>query len=165
MGFFDKWKSNKAASEPGTVYAPMNGKVIPLEQIPDAVFSQGVLGPGCGMEPEDGDLAAPFNGRIISVADTKHAIGIQSDDGIELLIHVGMDTVQMNGDGFDVKVKEGDRVSRGQLLMKFDMEKIRKAGYPATTAVVVTNGGDFRTVEFTPAEHRGKTEPIGKCEK
>lgn len=161
MGLFDKFKTKKPETEPGAVYAPMTGKVIALEEIPDQVFSQGILGPGCGMEPENGELAAPFNGKIISVAETKHAVGIVSDDGIELLLHVGMDTVQMDGDGFSVKVREGDKVSCGQLLMKFDMEKIKNAGYPTTTAIIVTNGDDFKKIEFVPAEHAEKASRIG----
>lgn len=161
MGFFDKIKTKKAETEPGVVYAPMNGKVIALEEIPDDLFSQGVLGPGCGMEPADGELVAPFNGRVVSIAETKHAAGVVSDDGIELLLHVGMETVQMNGDGFDVKVKEGDRISCGQLLMKFSIEKIKKAGYPATTAIVVTNADNFGKIEFVPAEYTEKAGRIG----
>lgn len=165
MGFFDRFKANKVETEPGVVYAPMSGKVIPMEEIPDPVFSQGVVGLGCGLEPEDGEVAAPFNGKVVSVTDTKHAIGIQSDDGIEILIHVGMDTVQMNGDGFVLKVKEGDRVSCGQILIKCDLGKIKKAGYPTTTAVIVTNAMDYENVEFTPAEHVDKTNPIGTCKR
>lgn len=162
MGFFDKLKSKRPETEPGVVYAPMAGKVIPLSEIPDPPFAEGIIGPGCGMEPEGGEVVAPFNGKIVSVADTKHAIGMVSDDGIELLIHVGMDTVQMNGDGFDVKVKAGDKVDCGQLLMKFSIEKIKNAGYPATTAVIVANAGSFETIEFTPMEHVQKITPIGR---
>lgn len=165
MGLFDKFKASKVETEPGVVYAPMNGKVIPLEDIPDPVFSQGIVGLGCGMEPEEGELVAPFNGKIVSVTDTKHAVGILSNDGIELLIHVGMDTVQMNGDGFVLKVKEGDKVSCGQLIMKFDIGKIKKAGYPTTTAVVVTNAADFEKIEFESGKQVEKTKRIGCCKR
>lgn len=163
MGLFDRFKTSKVQTEPGVVYAPLNGKVIPLAEIPDPVFSQGLVGQGCGMEPADGDLAAPFNGKVVSIPETRHAVGLVSDDGIELLIHVGMDTVQMNGDGFQLKVKEGDKVSCGQLLMKFDMDKIRKAGYPVTTAIVVTNSDRYSQIAFTPAESVTRTAPIGSC--
>lgn len=161
MGLFDKLKAKKVETEPGAVYAPMVGSVIALEEIPDEVFSQGVLGPGCGMVPEDGELVAPFNGKVISVAETKHAVGVMSDDGVELLMHVGMDTVEMNGDGFDVKVKEGDKVSCGQLILKFSIDKIKNAGYPTTTAIVVTNADSFGNIEFVPSEHAEKASRIG----
>ena len=161
MGLFDKFKTKKIETDSGVVYAPMNGKVIPLEEIPDQIFSQGVLGPGCGMEPKEGELVAPFNGKIASIAETNHAIGILSEDGIELLMHVGMDTVQMNGDGFEVKVKEGDRVNCGQLLIKFNIEKIKKAGYPTATAIIVTNADNFEKINFISAEYIEKTNKIG----
>jgi len=143
----------------GTVYAPLKGNVIPLEDIGDGVFSAGVLGGGCGIEPETGEVFAPFDGEIILVADTKHAVGIKSDDGIEVMIHVGLDTVALNGEGFEPMVKAGDRVSCGQLLLKFDKEQIAKK-YPTVTAVLVTNSASFEEVKLTKTGQTEKAEQI-----
>lgn len=138
--------------EKNTVYAPVKGKVIPSSQIPDETFAAGVLGEGVGIEPELGEVVAPFDGEISSTTDTKHAIGISNADGIELLIHVGVNTVNMNGDGFELFCKEGDAVTAGQKLMSFDIDKIKKAGYPATTAVLITNSDDYENLTITEGE-------------
>ena len=150
MGFFDKLFKKEAESqittERNTLYLPVKGKVIPLEEIGDGVFSEGVLGQGCGIIPAEEKVYAPANGTVSSIAASKHAIGIQTEDGAEVLIHVGMDTVDMNGDGFDVVVKEGQTLKCGQLLMKFNMSKIKAAGHPITTAFIVTNSDDLNEV-------------------
>lgn len=152
MGFFQKlFKGQEAPAfeaQPMTVLAPMDGRVLPLAQIPDEVFSSGVLGPGCGIEPTGNTVCAPFPGKITQVAETKHAVGLESTDGIEVLIHVGMDTVKMNGAGFTALVKEGSTVKAGTPLLRVDLDAIRAAGYPTTTAVVVTNGDDFSSTEL-----------------
>ena len=96
--------------QPGTVYSPLQGKVIPMADIPDATFAAGVLGEGCGIEPAAGRVVAPFDGTISTVAETKHAIGLESPDGMELLIHVGINTVELDGKGFQVHCAEGDTV-------------------------------------------------------
>ena len=96
-----------------------------------------------GIEPEIGEVVAPFDGEISSMTDTFHAVGISGPGGIELLIHVGVDTVNMKGDGFTLLVKEGEQVKKGQKLIAFDIEKIKAAGYPTTTAVLVTNNEDY----------------------
>lgn len=132
-----------ASAGPVEVYAPLTGKVIPREQIPDETFATGVLGDGVGIEPEIGEVVAPFGGEISSTTETFHAVGVSGPGGIELLIHVGADTVNMKGDGFTLLVKEGERVKKGQKLIAFDIEKIRAAGYPTATAVLVTNSEDY----------------------
>ena len=137
--------------EPATVYAPVGGKVIAMEQIPDATFSSGVLGRGLGIEPDNGTIIAPFDGEIIQAADTGHAVGIASADGMELLIHVGIDTVEMDGNGFTMQVAEGDQVKAGQTLLTFDREAIAKAGHPDTVVIMLTNADDFGTVDCAPA--------------
>ena len=142
--------------EKGKVYAPIKGNVIPSAQIPDETFATGVLGEGVGIEPELGVVYAPFDGEISSTTDTKHAIGISSPDGMELLIHVGVNTVAMNGDGFELFCAEGDQVKAGQKLMTFDIEKIKAAGYPTTTAVLVTNSDDYAGLEIK----EGACEPL-----
>ena len=133
-------------SAAGTVMQPVRGNVIAREAIPDDTFASGVLGDGVGIEPEDELVVAPFDGTISSVAESRHAIGIESN-GMELLIHVGVDTVNMQGDGFECLVSEGDVVKLGQPLIRFNREKIKAAGYSDTVAVLLTNSDDLEGVE------------------
>ncbi len=128
----------------GTVYAPVSGKVIPSEEIPDETFARGVLGRGVGIEPIEGMVIAPFDGVISFTTDTKHAVGITSPDGMELLIHVGVDTVAMKGDGFQCFVKEGQKVCAGDKLISFDQAKIAAAGHPDVVAVLVSNSDNYK---------------------
>ena len=130
----------------GKVMQPVAGNVIAREAIPDETFASGVLGDGVGVEPTAELVVAPFDGTISSVAQSKHAIGIESN-GMEMLIHVGVDTVNMNGDGFECLVKEGDEVKLGQPLIRFSREKIKAAGYSDTVAVLLTNSDDLEGVE------------------
>ena len=130
----------------GKVMQPVKGNVIAREAIPDETFASGVLGDGVGVEPTAELVVAPFDGTISSVAQSKHAIGIESN-GMEMLIHVGVDTVNMNGDGFECLVKEGDEVKLGQPLIRFSREKIKAAGYSDTVAVLLTNSDDLEGVE------------------
>ena len=133
--------------EAGEVKAPANGLVIARENIEDETFASGVLGDGVGIKPTAGYVVAPFDGEITSVADSKHAIGLASPSGMELLIHVGVDTVAMNGDGFDPQVAEGDQVKAGQLLLNFDIDKIKAANHPDTVVVLLTNADDYNDVK------------------
>lgn len=142
--------------EKGKVYAPIKGNVIPSAKIPDETFAAGVLGEGVGIEPVLGVVYAPFDGEISSTTDTKHAVGISSPDGMELLIHVGVNTVAMNGDGFALFCAEGDSVKAGQKLMTFDIDKIKAAGYSTTTAVLVTNSDDYAGLTI----QEGMCEPL-----
>ena len=130
----------------GKVLQPTKGRVIARDQIPDETFASGVLGDGVGIEPEEGVVVAPFDGEITSVAESKHAIGLQSGD-MEVLIHVGVDTVAMNGDGFVPSVREGDRVRAGQKILTFDRAKIKAANHPETVVVLLTNAEDMENVE------------------
>lgn len=149
MGFFDKLFGGKTEAAPKfsgekmTIKAPIDGKVIPLEQIPDETFATAILGPGCGIEPTGDTVYAPFDGTITQVASTLHAVGMTSDDGIEVLIHVGMDTVEMQGKGFTALVKEEQKVKAGTPMLKVDLNAIRTANHPTTTAIIVTNGDDL----------------------
>ena len=140
-----------------TIYAPVKGNVIPYDQIPDPTFASGVLGKGVGIEPAVGEVVAPFDGTVSSVTDTKHAIGITGPQGMELLIHVGVDTVNMAGDGFEMYVGEGDAVKAGQKLISFDIEKIKAAGYSPTTAVLLTNSDDYEGFRIAKT---GVSEPL-----
>lgn len=134
-----------------TVGAPVEGTVVPMEDIPDETFSAGVLGQGVGIQPVRGEVVASFSGTVTQVADTGHAIGLESQDGLELLIHVGIDTVAMDGKGFTPKVKEGDTVQAGQLLLAFDRKAIAAAGYPDVVVVMLTNADDYSDVTCAPA--------------
>lgn len=131
------------AAKEGDIVAPLSGRILPLAEIPDEVFSQGVLGDGVGIDPTSNVVLAPADASVSSVIeDSRHACGLALDNGIELLIHVGIDTVSMGGDGFELHVKEGDRVRRGDPLITFDLDKIRAAGHPTVTAFLVTEPGD-----------------------
>ncbi len=132
-----------AECQPGIVYAPVSGTVIPSEEIPDATFAAGVLGRGIGINPAEGLVVAPFDGEISFVTDTKHAVGVTSSDGMELLIHVGVDTVAMAGDGFTCFVQMGQKVKIGEKLITFDREKIKQAGHPDCVAVLLSNAANY----------------------
>lgn len=138
----------EALTDSNAIYAPISGNVIPREQIPDETFASGVLGDGAGIEPELGIVCAPFDGEISSLTETKHAIGISGPRGMEVLIHVGVDTVKMKGDGFTLFVNEGEKVRAGQKLMTFDMEKIKACGYSTTSAVLLTNSDDYSSCQI-----------------
>lgn len=143
-----------------TIYAPLAGNVIALEQIPDETFSSGVLGNGVGIEPESGEVVAPFDGTIATVADTKHAIGLTGPNHMEMLIHVGVDTVKMQGEGFKVFVSEGDTVRTGQRLMTFSIDKIKQSGYSTTTAVLLNNSDDYENFKVVKTGAAKKSEPV-----
>lgn len=133
----------------GTVRVPVKGTVLPLAQAADEAFSSGVLGQGAVIEPVEGVVYAPFDGVIETLFPTNHAVGITSADGIELLIHVGIDTVQLNGECFTPFVQQEERVKAGQKLIGFDIDGIRQAGYQTQTMVIVTNSDDFCEIKVT----------------
>lgn len=130
-----------------TIYAPIEGKAMLLEEVEDGVFSSGMLGKGIAIEPSVGRCVAPVKGTVSTVFDTKHAIAVTSDKGVEVLIHIGMDTVQLNGKHFETFVKVGDKVNVGDLLAKFDIEKIKEAGYRTITPMVITNTDDYNVID------------------
>lgn len=141
-----------------TVYSPLKGTVIPLDQVEDEAFSSGVLGKGAAVIPEEGVLWAPADGTISAMFPTGHAIGMVTESGAEVLMHVGMDTVKLNGEGFKPLIKAGDQVRKGQPLLEFDMKLIQEAGYSLVTPVLVTNYmqyGEIRTLK-TGAADRGE---------
>lgn len=152
-------KAPEAETEKNTVYSPLKGQAIPLSQVKDETFAGEVLGKGAAVVPEEGKVYAPFDGTVDTVFETKHAVGLTSRDGVEILIHVGLNTVELNGKFYETHVKEGDMVKAGQLLTSFSMEDIRKAGYDITTPVIVTNSDDYEEVK------QEKTGAVKKLDK
>ena len=130
-----------------TLYSHMNGTVVKLEDVEDEVFSQKILGEGAAVEPSEGKLYAPCDGKIDSVFDTKHAVNMVSDDGVEILLHIGIDTVKLGGQYFEAHVSDGQEVKKGDLLISFDMDKIKAAGYKVTTPIIIGNTDDYASVE------------------
>lgn len=137
--------TSAAAGAELTVYSPIHGNVVPLSEVPDEAFGSGAMGQGVGIEPDEGKVYAPFDGTVEMVFDTKHAIGLTSSDGISLLIHVGLDTVELNGQYFTAHVSAGDPIRRGQLLLEFDLDKIAEK-YKTVTPVLVVNTDEYASV-------------------
>lgn len=146
-------ENGSAPAEGGELKAFLSGKVIPLEEVPDDVFSKRIIGDGLAIEPTDHTVVAPAAGTVsVVMQDSKHACGITLDNGMEILIHIGIDTVAMNGDGFELFVNQGDHVEAGQPLISFDPEKIRAAGYPLTTILIMTNPGQAKDLKYRDQE-------------
>jgi PTS system beta-glucosides-specific IIC component len=139
-------KKTAAIGKNETVYAPIKGEVKDLAEVEDEAFATGAMGQGVAIIPVEGKLYAPVDGEVTTFFPTGHAIGLVSDSGAEILIHVGMDTVKMNGDGFSPKVAQGAKVKKGDLLLEFDLEKIKAAGYSITTPVIITNTDAYADV-------------------
>lgn len=157
-------KKNAAQDSQLRLYSPLKGYAIPLSEVPDETFAGGILGPGIGIEPIGGELMAPCDGEV-SLVMGSHAVGITGADGASILIHVGIDTVKMNGDGFEVFVKQGDPVKTGQPLLRFDIEKIRNAGFSPVTVMVLANAADYgevRTERFGMVENEDCVLMAGK---
>ena len=131
-------------AETAEVVSPLAGQVKPLSQATDPVFSSGVMGQGVVIEPSQGELVSPVNGTVTVLFPTKHAVGIVSEEGVEMLMHIGMDTVSLDGKGFEAHVAQGDKVTVGQKLISFDMDIIKKAGLVTETPVIITNQDDFQ---------------------
>ena len=129
------------------IVAPIEGNAISLEEVGDGVFSEGMLGKGVAIEPTIGRAVSPVDGTVSTVFETKHAVGLTSDNGVEVLIHIGLDTVKLNGKHFSTHVKAGDKVKAGDLLVEFDIEKIKEAGYPIVTPIIITNTDSYEDVE------------------
>ena len=129
------------------LYAHVTGMTVPLDRVKDEAFSQKVLGEGVAIEPEDGILYAPCNGRVEKVFDTKHAVNLVSDDGCEILLHIGIDTVSLKGKYFEAFVKDGDRVQKGDKLIGFDIDGIKKEGFDVTTPMVICNSQDYNSID------------------
>lgn len=165
MGLLDFLRKNEKKREtipvwPVTLGAAAEGNTVPMEEIPDQIFSAGILGKCVGIEPEIGAVYAPIDGKIIQVAETLHAVGIASREGIEMLIHIGLDTVDMKGEGFSSLVRAEQEVKKGQILLTMDIEKIRAAGHPAIVITAITNMGEFASVEIIASGTITHGEPL-----
>ena len=121
-----------------------DGRTIPMDEVNDQTFAQELLGPGIAIVPSNGTVVSPIDGTIATVMDTKHAVCIQGEDGLELIVHAGLDTVELNGKYYQTYKEIGDQVKAGDVLLEFDLEEITKAGYDVTTPIVITNLGDYK---------------------
>lgn len=145
MGFFDKLFGKADAKKYDEIYAPLTGKAVPVSEVPDPTFAEGLLGNGIAIIPTDGKVCAPCNATVDTMFDTGHAVSLVSDTGVEILIHVGLETVGLEGKPFKIAVKNGDKVKKGQLLMEADLEAIQAAGLPIITPVLICNTDDYPT--------------------
>ena len=150
--------------EKNVICSPLTGTAIPMKEVPDDTFAADVLGKGMAVIPSEGKVVAPCEGEISTLFDTKHAVGITAKDGAELLIHVGVNTVELEGKYYEAHVAQGDQVKPGQLLLTFDIQKIQKAGYNVTTPVIIANTDDYKNVEGLKTGEIHCMEPLVKLE-
>lgn len=148
MSFFDKLFAKKTAAI--AITSPINGNVVPASQIPDPTFAENLLGPCVGIDPKEGVVYAPCDAEVTQIFRTCHAVTLTSTDGVELLIHVGINTVDLKGEGFEACVKDGDKVKKGQPLIKFDINFIKEKGLSPIVPVVLCNAQDFKEYTFAP---------------
>ena len=141
MGFFDKLFGKKLEG----IYAPIAGKAVAITEVPDPTFAEGMLGNGIAIEPTDGKVYAPCDATVDMMFDTGHAVSMTTESGIEILVHVGLETVGLEGKPFTVHVQNGDKVKKGQLLIEADLEAIKAAGLPTITPVLICNTDDYPT--------------------
>ena len=169
MGFLDRLFGGRAKTAEETrfpgekmvVKAPMDGIVLPLEQLPDETFAAAILGPGCGIEPTGSTVYAPFDGKVTSIVPTLHAVGLESTEGIELLIHIGMDTIALRGSSFTPLIREGQAVKAGTPLLNVDLDAIRAAGLSTESAVIVTNADDLPKLHII--SQAASSPPARRC--
>ena len=145
MGFFDKLFGKKLEG----IYAPIAGKAVAITEVPDPTFAEGMLGNGIAIEPTDGKVYAPCDATVDMMFDTGHAVSMTTESGIEILVHVGLETVGLEGKPFTVHVQNGDKVKKGQLLIEADLEAIKAAGLPTITPVLICNTDDYTTFNVT----------------
>lgn len=141
--------NNNKSDTPVEIYAPVTGKIMPLETVPDSTFAKGLVGKGIAIVPESNIVYAPFSGKVTMVAPSKHAVGLISTDGVELLIHIGLETVDLHGNGFELAVQEGDEFGFGDKLLTFDLKELRAKDICLISPIVVTNSPDFLDIIFT----------------
>ena len=147
MGFFNKLFGKAEEKNDNGIYAPIAGQAVPVSEVPDPTFSSGMLGNGIAIIPTDGKVCSPVDGKVETMFDTGHACALTSSTGVEILIHVGLETVGLNGAPFTLHCKNGDTVKKGQLLFEADLAAIQAAGLPIITPVLVCNTDDYPTFE------------------
>lgn len=160
MALFDFLK--KGDNKRVELYSPVDGVVIPMEEVSDPVFSQKMMGDGFGVEPDNGQIYSPVVGKVVSIFPTQHALGLELDNGIEVLVHIGVDTVELDGGPFEIHVKEGDKVTKDTLIATVDLDGIKEAGKEDTVIIVFTNMdvvGDYTLSKTGQASH---SEVIGE---
>jgi len=146
MGLFNRFKKIEE-TQPFLIGTPVKGNVIDIKDTKDPLFNTESLGKGVGIIPDSQQIIAPIGGVISTFFPTKHAIGIKTDKGVEVLIHVGIDTVELNGQYFDATKKQGDRINRGDALLNVEFDKIAKAGYDTTVLMVITNSTNYKDIQ------------------
>ncbi|PLR81045.1 PTS glucose transporter subunit IIA [Bacillus canaveralius] len=144
---FKKLFGKKEAIKTVQIFAPVTGTAINLEQVPDPVFSERMMGDGIAVEPSEGEVVSPVDGEIVQVFPTKHAIGIRAQNGAEILIHIGLETVSMNGEGFEAHISVGDKVSVGDRLVSFDLELVKEKAKSTVTPIIITNTDNAAAIE------------------
>lgn len=149
MGFFDKLFSKGEKLNKNGIYAPVSGKVVPITEVPDPTFAEGMLGNGVAIIPEDGKVYAPCNAKVDMMFTTGHAVSLVADNGAEVLIHIGLETVALEGKPFKIHAQNGDIVKKGDLLMEADLEMIKAAGLNTITPVLICNSDSFPTFKTT----------------
>ncbi|RAS92017.1 PTS glucose transporter subunit IIA [Priestia endophytica] len=155
---FKKLFGKKTREE--NITAPLTGRIFSLENVPDLVFSQKMMGEGFAIEPTNGEVVAPIDGEIVQLFHTKHAIGLKTENGAEIIIHVGLETVAMEGEGFTAHVKEGSKVKKGDKLLTVDLEKVREKAKSTVTPVVVTNSADSEKISLVATDSVIKGETV-----
>lgn len=139
--------TEEAKAQDEQIFSPITGEVKPLSEVPDPAFSEEIMGKGFAIQPSEGRVVSPINGTVFSLSKSGHAIGLVSDTGAEMLIHIGIDTVKLKGQFFSPKVQAGVKVAVGDVLMEFDREQIEKAGYTTITPVIITNMHQYESIE------------------
>lgn len=155
-----KERGSNASSDKLTIHAPLSGKALPIKDVPDESFAEEMLGKGAAILPDEGEVYAPFDGVVDTLFRTKHAIGLRSSEGVELLIHIGIDTVNLQGKYYEAHVKEGDKVKTGEKLISFDMDKIRAKGYELITPIVVTNYDSYSDITAFTDQNMNASQPF-----
>src|SRR5690625_525700 len=142
------FKSKKEENNAISIYAPIDGEVVSLEDVPDPIFYKNMMGDGVAIKPNNGTVVSPVQGKLMQVLPTKHAIGIQADNGTEILLHIGLETVNLNGEGFTTHIEEGDNVKVGDALVTFEKEIIEEKAKSTITQVIITNTAEMKEIHM-----------------
>ena len=165
MGFFDKLFSQKEEPKANQIFAPINGQVVDIAEVPDPTFSEKLMGNGIAIIPADGMVYAPCDGTIDTMFHTGHAVSMTSNTGVELLIHVGLETVNLEGKPFKIYVKNGEKVKQGQLMIEADLDMIKAAGLNTITPVIICNSDDYSSFNATIGQAVTKADVVINLEK